>query len=78
MAPYRDPAVAIDHDHVRGRLRVVETGDHAVVVEETLFNQRLYHDTIVTALNQAGKPYTALNAADIFGGKTSATVPRRF
>jgi hypothetical protein len=56
----------------------VETGDHAVVVEETLFNQRLYHDTIVAALNQAGKPYTALNAADIFGGKTSATVPRRF
>jgi hypothetical protein len=56
----------------------VETGDHAVGVEEMLFNQRLYHDTILSALNQAGKPYTALNAVDISGGETFAMVPRRF
>ncbi|MBV8088502.1 MAG: patatin-like phospholipase family protein [Alphaproteobacteria bacterium] len=45
---------------------------------EALFNQRLYHNATLAALNQAGKPYIVLNATDMAGGETFAMVPRRF
>jgi NTE family protein len=45
---------------------------------EALFNERLFHDATLTALNQAGKPYIVLNATDMAGGQTFAMVPRRF
>jgi NTE family protein len=46
--------------------------------EEALFNQRLFHDNTLAALNQPGKPYIALNATDMAGGETFAMIPRRF
>jgi NTE family protein len=45
---------------------------------EALFNQRLYHNATLAALNQAGKPYIVMNATDMAGGETFAMVPRRF
>jgi NTE family protein len=49
-----------------------------VEAEEALFNQRLYHDVTLAALNLPGKPYIVLNATDMAGGETFAMVPRRF
>ena len=49
-----------------------------IEAEEALFNQRLYHDAPLAALNQPGKPYIVLNATDMAGGETFAMVPRRF
>jgi NTE family protein len=46
--------------------------------EEALFNQRLFHDATLAALNQPGKPYIALNATDMAGGESFAMIPRRF
>ena len=45
---------------------------------EALFNARLYHDALLAALNQPGKPLIVLNATDMAGGETFAMVPRRF
>jgi NTE family protein len=49
-----------------------------IEAEEALFNQRLYHDVTLAALNQPGKPYIVLNATDMAGGETFAMAPRRF
>lgn len=49
-----------------------------IEAEEALFNERLYHDATLAALNQPGKPYIVLNATDMAGGQTFAMVPRRF
>src|SRR5271166_4547168 len=56
---------------VTGRITRIEA-------EEALFNERLYHDATLAALNQPGKPYIVLNATDMAGGATFAMVPRRF
>jgi NTE family protein len=45
---------------------------------EALFNQRLFHNATLAALNQPGKPYVALNATDMAGGESFAMIPRRF
>jgi len=39
-----------------------------IEAEEALFNQRLYHDAPLAALNQPGKPYIVLNA-NRYGGR---------
>ncbi|HEY1431717.1 MAG TPA: patatin-like phospholipase family protein [Stellaceae bacterium] len=49
-----------------------------IEAEEALFNDRLYHNATLAALNQPGKPYIVLNATDMAGGATFAMVPRRF
>lgn len=49
-----------------------------IEAEEALFNQRLYHDATLAALNQPGKPYIVLNTTDMAGGESFAMVPRRF
>jgi len=49
-----------------------------IEAEEALFNERLYHDATLAALNQPGRPYIVLNATDMAGGQTFAMVPRRF
>ena len=56
---------------VTGRMTRIEA-------EQALFNERLYHDATLAALNQPGKPYIVLNATDMAGGQTFAMVPRRF
>jgi NTE family protein len=56
---------------VTGRITRIEA-------EEALFNQRLFHDATLAALNQPGKPYIALNATDMAGGESFAMIPRRF
>ena len=56
---------------VTGRITRIEA-------EEALFNQRLFHDATLAALNQPGRPYIALNATDMAGGETFAMIPRRF
>ncbi|MGH7065418.1 MAG: patatin-like phospholipase family protein [Stellaceae bacterium] len=55
------------------------TGKVTAIEElEALFNERLFHDQPLAALNQPGKPYIVLNATDMAGGQTFAMVPRRF
>jgi NTE family protein len=49
-----------------------------IEAEEALFNDRLFHNATLAALNQPGKPYIVLNATDMAGGETFAMVPRRF
>lgn len=56
---------------VTGRITRIEA-------EETLFNERLFHDATLAALNQPGKPFIVLNATDMAGGETFAMEPRRF
>ena len=56
---------------VTGSITRIEAG-------EALFNERLYHDATLAALNQPGRPYIVLNATDMAGGQTFAMVPRRF
>ncbi|HEU0156978.1 MAG TPA: patatin-like phospholipase family protein [Stellaceae bacterium] len=50
----------------------------AIEALERLFNERLFHDQPLAALNQRGKPYIVLNATDMAGGQSFAMVPRRF
>lgn len=49
-----------------------------IEAEEALFNQTLFHDATLGALNEPGKPYIALNATDMAGGESFAMIPRRF
>jgi NTE family protein len=55
------------------------TGKVTAIEElERLFNDRLFHNQPLAALNQPGKPYIVLNATDMAGGQSFAMVPRRF